>query len=144
MNSEKKMLILQQAYAGVLADSVRQLGIEGVLEQVTARKKQEQLKSGGVMAAHLGITRPAEVFTRLSEIFNCAKWEVTSHATGLKAESAACMLAAIAKNTGALCPCNIYCLNPMEGMVKALTPNARYEVRETLWAGENCRVEIGL
>jgi hypothetical protein len=54
------------------------------------------------------------------------------------------MLAAIAKNTGAPCPCSIYCLNPMEGMVKALTPNARYEVRETLWAGENCRVEVGL
>jgi len=142
VNSEKKMITLQQAYTGVLADSVRQLGIEGVLERVTARKKQEQLKSGGIMAAQLGITEPSEVFSGLSDIFNCAKWEVISNKNGFTAEASACMLAAMAKRADAPCPCSIYCLNPMEGMIKALASNANYEVRETLWTGERCRVEV--
>lgn len=144
MNSEKKMMVLQQTYAGVLADSVRQLGIEGVLEKVTARKKQEQLKSGGFIAAQLGITKPEEVFTRLSDIFNCAQWETVPHPNGFTAETTTCMLAAMAKKTGSPCPCPCYihCLNPMEGMVKALAPQAMYEVRETLWAGKRCTVNV--
>lgn len=144
MNNEKKLTVLQQAYAGVLADSVRQFGIAGILEQVTARKKLEQLKSGGFIAAQLGINKPEDVFIRLSEIFNCTKWDVISHENGFTAESTGCMLAAIAKRTDAPCPCSIYCLNPMEGMVQALAPNARYEVRETLWTDKKCRVEVGM
>lgn len=104
MNSEKKLAVLQQAYAGVLADTVRQFDIAGVLKEVTARKKQEQLKSGRFIAAQLGITKPEDVFARLSEIFNCAKWDVQSSDPGVAAETTACMLAAIAKKDSSTMP----------------------------------------
>ena len=35
------------------------------------------------------------------------------------------------------------CLEPMEGMVRALAPEMRFISTETLWNGSKCRVEVG-
>jgi len=39
-------------------------------------------------------------------------------------------------------PCNLYCLDPMEGMVEGLNDNCNFIVRETLWDGQICKVEV--
>jgi hypothetical protein len=44
MERDKHIQILQRVYEGVLADAILQLGKEGVLEKVTERKRDEQLK----------------------------------------------------------------------------------------------------
>ena len=41
---------------------------------------------------------------------------------------------------GAGNPCRLYCLDPFEGMVKGLDPNATFIVKETLFKGQRCRV----
>jgi hypothetical protein len=142
MKNEEKLQILQLTYAGVLADAVLQMGREGVLEKVTQQKKKEQMLRGKMNVEQFGITQPEEVFLILSEIFNCASWDIISEPDGFSAEAKACKLCAFAKKIGAQRPCNLYCLDPMEGMVKGLDDNSNFTVRETLWDGQKCKVEV--
>ena len=143
MDSDEKVRILQMAYAGALADAVLRMGRDGILPRVTAEKRREQMANGRVRAAQFGISRPEEVFQTLSEIFDCARWQTTAETGGFFAETKSCKLCAIAKRIGAPGPCDMYCLDPMEGMIKGLAPEMKFTVAETLWSGSKCRVEIG-
>lgn len=143
MDTAKHVQILQMAYAGALADTVLQFSKEGVLARVTERKRLEQLATGKQRLAAFGITKPEEVFLKLSEIFGCARWEIVNDsAESFLAQSSSCTLCAIAKKVGAPNPCNLYCLDPMEGLLKAIAPAAAYTVESTLWEGKQCRVKV--
>ncbi len=142
MQNEKDIQLLQLTYAAVLADAAAQFGKENVLQNVTKRKKEEQMATGKMKAEQFGITSPAAVFTRLAEVFNCAAWEIRNAEKKFVAETTACKLCAIAKKINAPAPCYLYCLDPMEGMVKGLNPHATFAVEETLWDGEKCRVKV--
>ena len=143
MDSNEKVRILQLAYAGALADAVLRMGRDGILPKVTEEKRREQLRTGRAKADQFSISRPEEVFSRLTEIFGCATWEIKPENGGFSAETKSCMLCAIAKRMGAPGPCDMYCLDPMEGMVKGLAPDTKFSVVETLWDGSKCRVEVG-
>ena len=142
MENEEKLQIIQLTYAGVLADAVLQMGREGILEKVTRQKKTEQMLTGRAKAEQFGITQPEEVFLKLSETFDCATWEITPEPGGFSAVTQACKLCGLAKKIGAQRPCDLYCLDPMEGMVKGLKDDTDFTVRETLWNGRKCKVEI--
>lgn len=142
MEQGKKLKMLQMFYAGALADSAFRMGKGGILEAVTAEKKMEQLATGAVRAQQLGIQRPEEVFVVLPEIFECADWKVKSSTTGFIAEATRCTLCAMAKKMGTENPCEIYCLDPMEGLVQGVRPGADYRVDSTLWTGQKCQVEV--
>lgn len=142
MDSVKHIQLLQMVYAGALADATFQYGQEGVLQQVTARKRQEQLATGQKKAAQFGATTPEAVFTNLSGLFGCVAWQLVPQAEGFSAEASSCVLCALAKKMGAPQPCRLFCLDPMEGMVKGLQPDARFDVAETLWEGQKCRVTV--
>jgi hypothetical protein len=142
MDTDKAYQLLQVAYAAVLAEATAQFAREGILERVVERKRAEQMVTGKMKAAQFGITTPEEVFTRLSEIFNCALWTISPENGGFAAEARACKLCAIAKKMNAPAPCWLYCLDPMQGMVKGLDPQAEFKVEETLWNGEKCRVKV--
>ena len=142
MQNKKDIQLLQFTYAAVLADTVAQLAKEDVLEKVIKRKKAEQKATGKMKAEQFGITSPESVFTRLAEIFDCAAWEIRNAEKKFLAETTTCKLCAIAKKINAPAPCYLYCLDPMEGMVKGLNPHATFAVEETLWDGEKCRVRV--
>ena len=142
MENEKKLQILQLTYAAVLADAVLRMGREGVLEKVTVKKKDEQMLRGKMNAEQFGITHPEDVFLVLSEIFNCTSWEIIPEPGGFSAEAKSCKLCGFAKKIGAQKPCNLYCLDPMEGMVKGLGDNLNFIAQETLWDGQKCKVEV--
>ncbi len=142
MELEKKVKFLEIAYAGVLADAVRYFDKEGVLETVTDQKRKEQLMMGKTRADSLGIKEAQDVFKKSCEIYNCAKWEIEEEEDGFTAINQSCKLCAMAKQMTNANPCHIYCLNPMEGMVKGVNPDSTYEVLETLWDGKECRVKI--
>jgi hypothetical protein len=144
MDSGKHIQFLQTAYAGALADAVLQFGKEGVLAGITARKRQENISSGKIRAGQFGITKAEEVFLKLAELFGCASWNISSNSDGFVARTNACRLCAIAKKIGAPSPCHLYCLDPMEGMVKALKGDADFAVEETLWEGSKCSVLVNL
>lgn len=140
MELEYKAKLLQMVYASALSDSVLRMGREGVLEKVTSEKRAEQMLTGKARAGQFGISKPEEVFTKLSELFGCANWAIESEEEGFTAEATRCMLCAIAKKMGAPSPCNIHCLDPMEGMINGIDPDLAYDVKETLWSGQRCKV----
>jgi hypothetical protein len=142
MELEQKLKLLQIVYASALADSTLRMGKEGVLEKVTQEKRKEQLMSGKARAAQFKIEKPEEVFMKLSELFGCANWAIKNEEESLTAEATGCMLCNIAKKMGAPCPCNIHCLDPMEGMIKGFDPDLNYDVKETLWSGQKCSVNV--
>ena len=142
MEDAKKLQMLRTFYAGVLADSVLRFDRKGILEDVTAEKRREQLASGKARAAQLGITDAQSVFDVLSGIFGCADWQTEATDSGFNATASRCMLCAFAKKMGTQSPCNIYCLDPMEGMVKGLEEGAAFQVDSTLWTGDACRVAV--
>ena len=143
MELADKVRTLQAVYAGALADSVLRLGNEGVLEKVTLQKRNEQMLFGKSRAAQFGMTSPREVFEKLSELMGCADWSVSPDENGaLSATATRCMLCAYAKKLGAESPCRIYCLDPMEGMVKGLDENEDFVVESTLYDGGQCVVQL--
>jgi hypothetical protein len=113
-----------------------------LLDKVTARKRQEKLLTGKVRAQQFGVASPEEVFLKLSDLFDCARWEIKPMNSGFAAENSVCKLCSIGKKIGSQKPCHIHCLDPMEGMVKGLNPAVKFEVKETLWEGIKCRVEV--
>ncbi len=144
MEASEKVKVLQAVYAGALADAVLRMGGEGVLEKVTRQKRGEQLLLGRARAAQMGMGSPEEVFTKLSDLMGCADWAVTpdENGDGFAASASRCMLCMMAKKAGAQSPCHIYCLDPMEGMVRGLNQDAGFDVLSTLYEGPSCRVAV--
>ncbi|MHC1694049.1 MAG: L-2-amino-thiazoline-4-carboxylic acid hydrolase [Eubacteriales bacterium] len=144
MEAQDKVKILQATYAGALADSVFRLGNEGVLDKVSQQKRNEQLLYGKNRAAQMGINKEEDVFVKLSDLFGCADWKITvsEDGNGFTATSSKCMLCAMAKKIGTKSPCNIYCLDPMEGMIKGFNEKAIFHVQDTLFDGSQCQVKV--
>lgn len=142
MQPEKTLDLVRKIYAGALADSVSHLGRAGVLEQVTEAKRQEQLAGGKARAAQMGLVAPEEAFTRTVELFACADWKIEKDDAGFSAKAGRCTLCALAKRMGAASPCRIYCLDPIEGMVRGMEPEARFEVEKTLFESDGCSVRV--
>jgi hypothetical protein len=143
MDTNEQIKILQLAYAGALVDAALQLSKEGVFEKVISRKRLEQIAGGSMRAAQFGITEPEAVFRKLSEIFGCANWEIIQEkGGGFTAQTTSCKMCTIAKKVGAPSPCHLYCLDPMEGLIKAVKEGATYTVEETLWDGQKCSVKV--
>ena len=117
MDKDRMIQVLQLTYASVIADATNQLGQEGVLDNVVARKRREQLALGGQKAAKFGITSPEQVFTALSSLFRCADWKIEPRDGGFVAATKSCLLCGLAKHAQGPSPCRLYCLDPMEGMV---------------------------
>ena len=144
MELTEKVRTLQMIYAAALADTVKRLGDEGVLEKITLQKRKEQLLSGKMRAAQMGMVQEQDVFIKLADLMGCADWSIAANedGSGFTATASRCMLCAMAKKFGTQSPCHIYCLDPMEGMVKGLNDQAGFLVEGTLFEGVPCRVKI--
>ncbi|MHB1154447.1 MAG: L-2-amino-thiazoline-4-carboxylic acid hydrolase [Eubacteriales bacterium] len=144
MECAEKVKTLQMIYAGALADSVLRFDSEGVLEKVTQKKRTEQLLDGKIRAAQMGITKQDDVFLKLSDLMGCADWKITYNedGTGFTSTASRCMLCTIAKKMGTKSPCHIYCLDPMEGMVKGLDEKTNFSIENTLFDGTQCCVKV--
>ena len=144
MDTAQHLRILQLTYAAQLADAVVQYGRAGVLESVTEERRAARLAAGAAQAGQLGIAEPAGCFTVSAELFGCADWSVEDApgGGGFTASASRCMLCALVKKAGGPSPCRLFCLDPIEGMVKGLDPSVAFDVRETLFDGERCSVQV--
>ena len=161
MEAAQHIRILQLTYAAQLADSVRQYENAGVLGRVTAERRTARLASGAAQAAQLGIAEPAAAFTTSAALFGCADWTIEADETKRVDEDAGarsgeaeaapafvatartCLLCAMVKKADGPSPCRLYCLDPIEAMVRGLSPNTAFQIEETLYEGEQCRVRVG-
>ena len=139
---EQDQKILQLFYAGALADAVSHFESAGILEEVAQKKKAAQAVAAPGQLKQLGISNPEELFERFSEIFGCIRWKVQKEGEEYIAQGKHCLLCAIAKKMGTAQPCNLYCINPFEALLKAMTPSNSLEVEGTLWEGEGCRFRV--
>lgn len=142
MNLEARVQILENTYIHILVDSICNYSNQGVLDKVIEDKKNIQMLMGKQQAEQFGMTKPDDVFVVLSQFFNCTSWEITHMDNGFEAKARWCKLCAHAKKLGSESPCHMYCLNPMEGMVKGIDPKINFEVVDTLWDGDDCRVKV--
>lgn len=142
MNLETRVKVLENMYIHVLVDSICNYSKQGVLAKVIEDKRNLQMLMGKQQAEQLGMTKPEDVFVVLSQFFNCTSWEIIQIDNGFEAKAKACRLCAHAKKLGSASPCYMYCLNPMEGMVKGINPKINFEAVDTLWEGNDCKVKV--
>ena len=139
---ERKIKALQMAYAGALADSVLRYSQFNILDRVCKGKRDEQMKTGAVLAARFGIKEPKQAFGNLQDLFGCADWVFEDTETGFTAVCGNCMLCALCKKMGTESPCLIYCLSPIEASIKGIKPDAQFELIKTLWDDTQCEVKL--
>jgi len=145
MDTDRKLAVVRMTYAAVLAENVKALAAAGALEATERARRVEQLATGKAKAERMGIASPEQAFTTTAEIFDCASWRLEPGADGgFVARASRCTLCAFAKKLGAPSPCRLTCLDPLEGMVRALAPEAGFEVRRTLFEGPECEVRVRL
>jgi hypothetical protein len=142
MSTEKHLVLMRNLYMGLQAETMARYAKAGILGETEKEKKALSFASGGKTTQMLGVTKPEEAFTKPSAIADCASWDIAGDGNGMKAVCGGCKLVAMCKQFGTPSPCRMYCLNPIEGMIKALKPEAVFMVKSTLWAGENCTVEV--
>ena len=139
---EQKISTLQTLYAAALADSALRYGKTGILDEVTDQKRTEQLNTGAAMAERFGVKEPKQAFEKIQEIYGCASWFCEDTDNGFRAACTNCMLCAISKKMGPYSPCRMFCLSPIEAMIKGVDPAAGFTVEKTLWDGDECSVMV--
>ena len=136
---DKRLKSLQLFYAGALADAASHYGKNGIMEKVTAEKKELQKHTAAAQLKQLGISDLETVYGELQEIFGCADWKIREEnpeAGTLCAETSNCMLCAIAKKLGAPKPCYPFCINPFAAYAEVF--GYELNVESTLWDGNSC------
>ena len=139
---EQKLKTLQLYYAAALADVVVRFGNEGVLDKITEQKRSEQMKNGAGLAARFGVTEPKMAIEKTRDTYGCADWVCTDTDSGFRAVATKCTLCAISKQMGGFNPCCIYCLSPMEAMMKGVSPEAVVSITGTLWDSDKCEITV--
>lgn len=142
MELEQKLKTLQMYYAAALADSTLRYGSAGILDKVTAQKRDEQMKNGAELAERFCVKEPKQAFEKTQEMYGCANWSCEDTEDGFIATTTNCMLCALSKRMGAYSPCQIHCLSPIEAMVKGVSSGADYKVEKTLWDSDKCVVTV--
>ena len=145
MELEQKIKTLQTYYAAALADTTLRYGKAGILDEVTAQKRAEQMASGAVLAERFGVKEPQDAFLKTAEMYGCADWVCEKTENGFTATATNCILCAISKMMGGVfSPCQVHCLSPMEAMLKGVANDAEFAVESTLWDGDKCTVKVTL
>jgi len=142
---EQKLKALQMYYAAALADSTLRYGEAGILDEVAAQKRVEQMAGGAVLAGRFGVMEPQDAFIKTADTYGCADWICENTENGFTATATRCMLCAISQKIGSqYSPCQIHCLSPMEAMLKGVAPDAEFVVGDTLWDSDKCAVKVRL
>ena len=141
---EMKVRTLQMYYAAALADSTQHYGKAGILDSITEQKHAERMNTGAVLAESFGVKEPKQAFERIQDTYGCADWVCQNTESGFTAACTKCMLCAFSKKAGSYSPCRIYCLSPIEAMVKALNPELEFVTEKTLWDSDKCEVRVFL
>jgi hypothetical protein len=142
MTTEQKLAVMQNTYAASVAETVNTYDKLKVLEYIVDKKKERLPDTAATVNAQLGVQTPADVFVRMSEVFECADWKVHENTDGFTAVASSCKLCALCKRMGGANPCNGWCLNPMRAMVQAVGGSLDFTVASTLMSGQCCRVDV--
>lgn len=139
---EKEFKTLQLFYASALVDSVYHYDQSGILNSVAKKKKQQQALTASTQLQQLSLTIPEELFLYFTKVFGCINWEITKTDKGITAYGKNCLLCSLAKKKKTAEPCSIYCINPIEELLKAMDPSFSLKVEKTLWNDDQCLFKV--
>jgi hypothetical protein len=142
MKSEEKLEIMRVLYTGLQAESLMRYAKADIFDEIAEERIGLSLASGIRSIQMLNVKNPADAFTRPASVVECASWKITEIDDSLIAVCNGCKLVDICKKMGTPSPCNIYCLSPIEGMIKALKAEASFQVKSTLYDSNNCTVKV--
>ena len=142
MNDAQKLSVLRNLFTRLQAETISRYAKAGVLNEIEEERRILSISSGKISAQLLSINEPEEAFSSPASIIDCATWRITNNEKSLTAVCTGCKLAAMCKNLYTYSPCNMYCLNPIEGIIKALKTDVEFKVKSTLMSGDNCFVEV--
>lgn len=140
--SDGYLATLRNLYTGLQAETLLRYHNAGIINEVETEKYRLSLVNGKKNAIMLQISTIEDAFMKPSKIVECARWEVKEDDEKVTAICKGCKIINLCKKIGAPSPCNLYCLNPIEGMVKAIEPNADFRTLSTLWDADKCEIEI--
>jgi hypothetical protein len=104
METEKKLLLMQNTYAATVAEAVNNYEKLKVLDKIVETKKERQAQTDPYMNTQLEVTSPEEVFTKLAGTFGCANWTIEKTADGFVANATSCKLCALSKRMAGISP----------------------------------------
>jgi hypothetical protein len=136
------MEVLRSLYIRLEAETMLRYAGAGILKGVEEERSELSLAAGKASAQMLGVTTPKEAFKKPAAIVDCASWKILANEKSFTAVCVGCKLAAMCKELNTPSPCRMYCLNPIEGMVKAVEAEARFKVESTLMSEKNCTVKV--
>jgi hypothetical protein len=144
MDTEKRLMLLQNTYAASIAETVNTYEKLKVLDAIVERKKERQAQTASYLNQQLGVKSVEDVFLMLSEIYGCADWSVKKTEDGYTATATSCKLCSLSRKMGGANPCYGWCLNPMIAMITSTgkIDAGRIAVESTLMAADRCKVII--
>jgi hypothetical protein len=142
MSAERNLFIMRNLYMGLMAETMARYAKARALEEIEQEKRSKSLAMGETNAEVLGVTTVTEAFTGPASVVECASWGITETDDRVKAVCKSCKLMGMCKKLNTPSPCRMYCLNPIEGMVKTLNRDADFKVESTLWDGNSCVVKV--
>lgn len=142
MSAEKNLFLIRNLYTNLQAEVLGRYEKAGILKEIEMEKRVQSHTYGKMFCDMLGVSEIKEAFLRPSEIVQCAVWELKEEVNSLEAVCKGCKIASICKKEGNVSPCNMFCLNPIEGMIKGLKPDARFNVESTLMESDKCKVIV--
>jgi hypothetical protein len=148
METEKKLVLMQNTYAAAVAETVNTYNMLKVLDPIVEKRSERQSQTAAAMNRMMGITSVEEVFLTLADVFGCANWQVAKTEDGYEASATACKLCALSKKMGGANACRGWCLDPMAAMICDVSGGKitrdRIEVQSTLMESNQCKVVISL
>ena len=146
MDTKTRFSVLQNTYAAAVAEAVKTYHAFGKLEAVVEHKSKRLEQSASYMIEQLGVSSVEDVFTKLSELFGCARWQIEKTADGFIATADTCRLCAFSKKMGGASPCRGWCIDPMTAMIRNILSKENIEssfrLESTLMDQSQCRLHI--
>ena len=142
METEKKLVILQNMYAVSIAEAVNTYAKLNVLNYVENSNIARLSQTASLINSQLDIQTPEQVITYIAEVFGYANWKIERKMNGFSAIATSCKLCALCKKSEGANPCIGWCLNPMRVMIAANDYTIYFTVKSTLMDGEYCQVDL--
>ncbi len=142
MEQQMKINTLRQVILIQAVEALRNYTEQGVLDKVIADKQKRDIRDGANRAKLFGITKPEQILALNSELYDCAVWDIKNDGEDVVAVADSCKMCTMVKDAGLPSPCALFCINPVDGVVRGVTGNYKLKVEETLWNGDCCRFRI--
>lgn len=144
MTQKEKISVLQLVFAGQIIKEFELIRKKYALTTLLKNEERNALRAAPGRLKQLGLHSVPGVFNFISTVPGFAQWRKRISGNKRTYVTEACKLRDIARYTGCPQPCKLYCIVPIEALLKGLDRRYSIEVQSTLWDGEHCSFIINM